>query len=721
MMAISVSRSPVVPWWERAHAPWHGRIFDRAILRPDDPEEGRIQRLREQLLASPTGRRTVHICMHRARLVTESYCQTEGENPAIRRARALYHVFANVPIPLPDEQLLIGSPASEVGGHELEPEFSDWAEPVMVDGEAMTDFEAALRTISRYYISDEDLRLFREEVLPYWRERGRGHYARRELVQHYPEAYHFFQYGQIYLWRLGGALYHTLQDYRSVLERGIDGLRAEVQGYIADLDASRPASMEGYDRRNLYQAMLIVADGLILYAQRCAEVCEGLAAQEADEGRKAELEEMARICRKVPARPAETWWEALQSFRLAHMATALAEGGNSHSAGRFDQYMLPYLRRDLESGHITPKQAQELLECLFLKYNEVQVHTIGYARLASAPAMGNNDKITIGGIDEHGWDCTNELSYMLLEAHAHVHLNDPNVSVRLHRATPDDFLKCALEVVRLGGGLPLLISDEAIPQALVATCGVSLADARNYADMGCQENGTDPNSGERHDTNGRTNAGWFNLVKPIELALWNGMNPLNGQVVGPPTGDPRSFRTMDEFMAAVRQQFEYAVRMNTIVNNMMDYTFARYYPCVYHDLMHPGPRRTGIDIEAGGCDYDWTGSLAVGTGTAGDVLAAIDHLVFQTRQTTWDELLTALAIDWQGHEELRQRCLRAPKYGADDDFADGWTKRLLDMFFAAYEAHPTPRGGRYVCGLISMGSYLPLGQTTGAGREAYTG
>ncbi len=720
-MATMIDRPPVVPWWERSGAPWHGRLFDRAILRPEDPEEGRIQRLRAQLLDSPTGRRTVRICMHRARLVTESYRQTEGEHPAIRRAKALYHVFAHIPIPLPDEQLLIGSPASEVGGIEIEPEFSDWAEPVVLDGEAMTDFEAAVRSVSRYRLAEEDLRVFREEVLPYWRERGRGNIARRELVQNHPEAEHFFQHGQTYLWRLSGALYHTIQDYRSVLERGVKGLKQEINEQIAALDASRPAGLEDFDRLNLYRAMLIVADGLILYAQRCADLCEERAGQETDRQRRTELLEMARICRKVPAGPADTWWEALQSFRLAHMATALAEGGNSHSAGRFDQYMLPYLRRDLENGRTTAKQAQELLECFFLKYNEVQVHTVGYSRLASAPAMGNNDKITIGGTDEHGRDLTNELSHMLLEAHVHVHLNDPNLSVRLHRQTPDDFLKAALEVVRLGGGLPLLMSDEAVPQALMASCGVSLVDARNYADMGCQENGTDPNSTPGRDTNGRTNAGWFNLAKPVELAIWNGRNPVNGVQVGPQTGDPRRFGTMEEFFAAVRRQTAYAIEQNTVVNNIMDFTFARHYPCVYHDLMHPGPRQTGIDIEAGGCFYDWTGSLAVGLGTAGDMLSAIDHLVYQTKQTTWDELLAALAADWEGYEELRQRCLRAPKYGTDDDFADGWAKRHLDMFFAAYEAHPTPRGGHYVCGLISMGSYIPLGKTTGAtpdGRRA---
>jgi pyruvate-formate lyase len=302
---------------------------------------------------------------------------------------------------------------------------------------------------------------------------------------------------------------------------------------------------------------------------------------------------------------------------------------------------------------------------------------------------------------------------MLLEAHAHVHLNDPNLAVRLHHNTPDDFLKCALQVVRLGGGLPILINDEVIVPALVSRCGVALEHARHYADLGCQENVTDPNM-TGADTNGRTNAGWFNLVKPVELALYNGINPMHGKQVGPCTGDPRRFTSMEQFMEAVTVQLEHAVAMNVIMNNVGDFVFARYFPCVFHNLMHPGPQRTGVDINAGGCLYNWTGALGVGTANAGDCLAAIDNLIFQTKATTWDELLAALEADWEGYEDLRRRAIQAPKYGCDNDYADGWTKRLLDLWFDAYERHTTPRGGRFVCGLISMGSYLGLGELVGA-------
>ena len=225
--------------------------------------------------------------------------------------------------------------------------------------------------------------------------------------------------------------------------------------------------------------MIIAADGMMLYASRNADHAENLAKVESDPTRAEELLEMARICRKVPAYPAETWWEALQAFHFLRAATALTEGMDSHSAGRFDQYMMKWLEKDLAAERITKKRAQELLECLFLKWNESTAFTAG----VGCP-RGNNDKINVGGMDSDGKDATNELSFMLLEAHAHVHLIDPALSVRIHRQTPDELLICTLELLRLGGGLPLLLNDDVIIPGMASNCGVSLKDARNYGGCG---------------------------------------------------------------------------------------------------------------------------------------------------------------------------------------------------------------------------------------------
>ncbi|MBI2941400.1 MAG: hypothetical protein HYY04_13280 [Chloroflexi bacterium] len=714
-MAVQVANQPVRPWWVRTGAPWTGEIFRRMILEPDDPEEMRVQAIRAGMLPRfRDGRR--RLSMAKARIVTRSYQETEGMHPAIRRALAMQRVFREVPLDLVPGQLLMGTASSGPHLVDLSPEFLRIQRRSLLEGgEIASPLEGAEQ---RYIVAPEDRQLFEEGIWPYWRTRARFAYVVEEVRRHYPEVWQFVLHGDCFEAQilLGGALHHTIQDYASILAKGLRGIQAEIRGHRAELSFTRPTGLAEFERRDQYEAMLIAADGMIAYAERNADLAERLAAAEPDPERAAELRELARVCRKVPAEPAESWWEALQAFHFLRAGTALVEAGDSHSAGRFDQWMLPYLRRDLAAGRITRKRAQELLECLFLKWNE----TNHFGQSEINLGVSNNDKINLGGIDEHGRDCTNELSAMLLEAHAHVHLNDPNLAVRLHRNTPDDFLRQSLEVVRLGGGLPILISDEAIVNSLVARCGVALEHARHYGDVGCQENVTDPNL-TGADANGRTNAGWFNIPKPIELALYGGVNPLNGRQVGPRTGDPRGFASMEQLVAAVRAQLEYAVRMNVVLNNVSDFVFTRYFPCVFHNLMHPGPRRTGIDINAGGCMYNWTGTLAVGMANAGDALAAIDHLVYRTGQVTFDELRSALARDWEGAEDLRRRCIVAPKYGCDDEYADGWAKTMLDMLFDAFEQYRTPRGGRFVAGLISMGSYVTLGRRVGAtpdGRRA---
>jgi formate C-acetyltransferase len=530
-------------------------------------------------------------------------------------------------------------------------------------------------------------------------------------MQNYSEAWNYMTRSDCYAYKLGGPLYHTVQDYRSILELGLAGVIEKIENHIDEIKREKITSLDALERINHYQAMIIAARGLIAYAHRCARAAEQEVEriQKRDPSRAAELKEAAATCRKIPEHPAESWQEALQSLHLLHMATGLAEGGNSHSVGRFDQYLLSFLEHDLQYGRIDLPQAQELLECFFLKCNESQTAPI----VSSMDGVGNNDKLTIGGVDVEGEDASNRLSTMVLEAHAHVHLTDPNVSVRLHKNTPERFLRNVLEVVRLGGGLPILIIDEAIVPALMAN-GVSLGEARNYADLGCQENITDPNVSPGSDTHGHNNAGWFNMVKPIELALHNGVNTVNGEQVGPRTGDPRSFKTFDEFSAAVYEQYHCAVRTSVLLNDVIEYVFSRYFPCVFHNLMHCGPRESGVTINAGGCKYNWTGSLAVGTANIGDIMSAVDYLVYEEEELAWDELLDALTHDWEGCETVRRKCLEAPKYGTDNDWADEHLREVLGLFFKAYESFPTPRGGRFVCGLISMASYIEMGRSTAA-------
>jgi len=715
-----VEMGKIIPWWERSKTyrkMWHGSIFDRMTLKGNDEEEQRVQRLRDRFLERPQGKRG-YLSIWRAKLLTESYKQTEGEAAILRKAKGFKHICEHIPIPCQEDQLIMGDPTAIVPGTEVESEFfSNWMDrDVFCEevNETINEIDAIpIRGTESWIVSDEDAKTLKEEIIPYWRGICQENVIQKQLEENFPEVHfkegHFV--GRASYPGSGMALHHTVADYASVLKKGLKGLKEEIQAEMDKIDGSDVSSNYEFDRKNVYKAMLIAADAIITYANRCAEVAEERANQETNPERKAELSEMARICRKAPEYPAESWWEAVQSWHFLHNAIFLCEGGVSHSAGRFDQYMYPYLKKDLESGGITKERAQALIECLLIKARQ-RYYLLEYRGAKRIQALGSNDKITISGVNTNGQDATNELTFMMLEAHAHAHLDEPVLSFRMHKNTPDDILKAVLEVLRLGTGIPHILNDEAIIPSLINR-GVPLAEARNYADIGCQENVTDPNTCDA-DTNGRTNAGWFNLAKIVELALYDGVDKLSGKQSGPKTGDARNFKTIDEFFEAVKKQLEYAVRVNCIYNNVLDWTFANWHPLPVLDLLHPGPRKKGIDYENGGCKHNWTGAIAVGLGTAADSLAAIEWLVYDKKEVTVDQLLEALDNNWAGYEDIRRKCRQVPKYGNDDDYADKWAVRMSSAWMDEYEKHRTPKGGIFVGGLFSMTTYVFIGGETWA-------
>jgi len=718
--AVKTVRERVVMWWERSktyRSLWHGSIFDRMILKGEDDEAQRIQRLRDKAIVRPQGKRG-YLSIWRAKLMTDSYRQTEGEAPVLRKAKAFKYVCEHIPIPYQEGQLLIGDPSAVIPGTEVEPEFmSNWLErEIFVEecNKTMNELDALkVRGAEALIVSDEDIKTLREYILPYWRNITHENFVQKQLAENFPEVSfkegHFV--GRASYPTVGQALNHTIADYASALRKGLKGLKEEIQTEMGKIDGSDVPSTYEFDRINTYKAMLIAADAIIIYANRSADLTEEMADKEANPKRKAELLEMARVCRKVPENPAESWWEAIQSWHFLHNAIHLGEGGVSHSAGRFDQYMYPYLRKDLESGGITEKRAQELLECLFIKIRQ-RLYLVEYRGAKRVASYHTNDKITYGGIDSNGQDATNELSFMLLEAHAHCHLDDPCLSFRMHKNTPDNILRATLEVLRLGTGIPHIINDEAIIPSLMSR-GVSLTEARNYSDIGCQENVTDPNTCGV-DTNPRSNAGWFNLVKIVEFALYDGVDKTSGQQSGPRTGNPRNFKSMDEFFDAVKKQIEFGVHVNCIYNNLMDWAWSNFHPSPVIDLLHPGPRQKGIDYSNGGCKYNWTGAIAVGLGTAADSLAAIEWLVYDKKELAMNKLLDALDNNWVGYEDIRQKCRKAPKYGKDDDYADKWAVKISSAWMDEYEKHRTPKGGIFLGGLFSMTTYVFIGSETWA-------
>ena len=707
-------------WWKNNSTPWTGELFDNFVLKEDSLKEKRIQHLRNEIIEGAYGKRGV-ISIDRAKLITESYKQTEGEASVIRRAKAHYHVLKNIPIYVPEHQLLMGYPSSKKNGAEIEPEFHcSWLDNVeVINGKQIRELDSfPIREFIEFHIDDEDKRILEEEIIPYWKGRNLHDAVTKELKLHSPEALDYWQnsFTSFPVTRIG--LCHTIQDYAGVIYRGLTGFKDEILKEMNKIDISNIDDYNCILRLNHYKAMLILIEGIVIYAHRCAELADKLA-ESADGNRASELKQMAENCRRVPEKPAETWWEAMQSIHFVHMLTWLTDAGVAHSMGRFDIYMFDILKRDIEKG-LDIESAQELLECFMVTFC-YRNQLVDWRGSKATPGWHTNDKITIGGVDSYGNDSTNRLTYMVMEGHAHIHLNDPIISVRLHNNTPNRFLKYIMELLRISGGVPQIINDEAIIPGLMGQLSMSLQEARNYADVGCQENQSDPNVSYGADTHGHQNAGYFNLVKPIELALNNGINPRNGIKVGPETGEPKDFKTMDDFKSAVIKQMEYAINMNVIINNVIEYAYFTFLPTPMHNLMHPGSRKSGRDINTGSCKYNYVGAIGTGIGTAADCMTAIEKVVFEDKICNMDELMEALRADWNGYENIRKICIKAPKYGTDNDTADLWGKFISDTFMDTYESHSTIRGGKYLCGFFSVTQNHVLGEDTDStpdGRRA---
>jgi len=494
---------------------------------------------------------------------------------------------------------------------------------------------------------------------------------------------------------------HTTINNEKVLQLGLLGIRGGVQERLAALD---PLAPEDTDRRLFYEACLVALEAAMRFAERYAELAEELAARETDPMRAAELEQIARTCRTVPAHPAGTFQEALQSVWFMHWLVA-AEHGNSHFCfcpGRTDRYCYPALKSDLESRRLSRQQALELLESFLINYNR-------WGRFAPPQVM------IIGGQHPDGSDATNELTYLCLEACREVRFLHPSLAISYHKGTPDKLLVEAVETLRSGCGYPCFFNDEVIVPGLL-DIGVPREEAVHYIPCSCVE----------ITVAGRCNAwvasGYHNWGKMLELALNDGVDPATGRQTGPRTGQFTQMMRFDDFKEAVKQQIRHFVEMEVRSYNLLDKLMGEMFPvpllsCVVEDCLEKGK-----DYFAGGARYNFIEPEAVGPTNVADSLAAVRRLVFEDGSVTRQELLTALERNFEGCEGLRQRLIHgAPKFGNDEDEVDGLMVELVDLWYSEVRKHRNHRGGPYLPGFLCWVMHARLGEHVGAlpdGRRA---
>jgi formate C-acetyltransferase len=645
------------------------------------------------------------LCIEKARLVMESYRQTEGEPQILRRAKATAHYLDNKTIFIEDDELIVGNVASKPMGLEAGSLGPTWPKEDL-DELKKTTFvisdadEALLRSFDEYWKSkgrtleermgqfydDERLWPFIQSgiLLPPWKKKteGRGHGAAGVG------------------WGLGLGQSLIVVDYAKVLNEGLNKIIAEVQ---AELENLRFWHADSIKKADFLHAVIIANKAMVRLANRFATLAAEMAAQEADATRKQELERIAETCRWVPANPARTFCEALQSFWFIWMMIA----NGTAPGGRFDQFMYPFYKHDKAEGRITDEQVLELLICLRIKVMQYNFVGGGKTQREKWSGLARWNNWVIGGVTLDGADATNELSYLILEAALRCRTPHHTITLRVHDGTPDGLMLKALEVVKTGMGMPAFVSDKSYIGYLVSQ-GVPLREARDYALAGCLDVNLPGKS--------RINAfGMFIAPLVFEITLNNGIEPRTGKQLGPRTGDFASFETFDDLMKAYKEQMAHFMGLAAEEHNILLRAQAELFPDAVHSALMVDAIKEGKDaldralpFENGAC------MNVVGVINVADSMAAVKKLVFEEKRIGKHELKATLAANWEGYEGIRKMCLAAPKYGNGDAYVDSIAAELYQFWADTSVTFPTIFGGTMKPAGISITSYGPGGALTGA-------
>ena len=710
----------------------------------DIPKSPRIQKLVDALYEHMPV-----IESARAKLITESYKETEGEPIITRRAKAFAHILHNIPIIIRDNELIVGSSTIAPRGCQTFPEFSyEWLEAELDT--------VATRTADPFEIAEET-KAELKEADKYWKGKTTSELATSYMA---PEAikaieHNIFTPGNYFYNGVG----HVTVKYWEVLEIGFEGIMEKAQ---KELDGCSVGDGNYARKSHFLEAVILSCKAVIDYAGRYAKLAQEMAAQTSDPVRKQELFVIAENCSRVPAKGAQNFYEACQSFWFVQQLLQMESSGHSISPGRFDQYMYPYYKKDMEAGTITREFAQELMDCIWVKLNDLnKCRDAASAEGFAGYSLFQN--LIAGGQNKEGEDVTNDLSVMCIQASMYVHLPAPSLSVRVWNGSPHEFLIKAAELTRTGIGLPAYYNDEVIIPAL-QNRGLSLEDAREYNIIGCVE----PQKAGK--TEGWHDAAFFNMCRPLELVFSNGMD--KGEMVGIPTGDVTQMKTFDEFFDAYKKQMEYCISLLVNADNAIDVAHAERCPLPFLSCMIDDCLKEGKSVQEGGAVYNFTGPQGFGIANMADGLFAIRKLVYEDKKVSMKELKEALAwnydkgLDAQSAGDMTEMIMKAmqkagrnvdastaegllktfmgmkpgeqktqrfkeihdmidevPKFGNDIPEVDYFAREVAYTYSKPLQKYNNPRGGKFQAGLYPVSANVPLGGQTGAtpdGRYAHT-
>ncbi len=657
----------------------------------------RIRRLRKQSTETQA-----HIDMERARYFTEAYRRYEGEVsiPELR-ALSLKHYFANKTICIEDGELIVGEKGS---GPQAAPTFPDLCCHTVDDLKIMNE-----RDLINFKVQEEDY-IFQEEIIPYWEKRSIRHKILMHMTPEWKRAYGAGIFTEFMEQRGPG---HTVGS-ENIYTRGFLDHKRDIKDRLDRLDYFNDP--EAMNKEAELKGMDIACDAILLLASRYAELAECMAAQCGDAVRKTELLQIAENCRVVPAQRPRTYWQAIQMYWFVHLGvTTELNPWDAYSPGRLDQHLISFYRKDREEGILDEEQARELLECLWVKFNNQPAPPKVGITLKESSTYTDFANINTGGITPEGEDGVNEVSYLILECMDEMKLLQPSSNVQISRKTPRAFLKKACEISRKGWGQPAFYNTEAIIQELL-NAGKTIEDARKGGTSGCVETGAFGNEAY-------ILTGYFNIPKILELTLFNGYDHMTGQQLGPETGYGYEMESYEALWEAFCKQIRYFLDIKIRGSLVIEKIYAQEMPVPFLSVLTNDCIDRGMDYNAGGARYNTSYLQGVGIGTITDCLAAIKYNVYDHGKFSMMELMEAMKADFVGYDRIWHLVAdKSPKYGNDDDYADTIMREVFGFYQRSVTGRRNNRGGTYRINMLPTTCHVYFGDVMMAsanGRHAH--
>lgn len=660
-----------------------------------------LQRLKENYMKwTPT------ISTHRARAITKIAKENPGMPKIIFRGKSFKYCCETAPLLIQEDELIVGAPCGAPRTGACSPDIA-WR---WMEDELDT---IGTRAQDPFYISDEDKKYMREELFPFWKGKSIDEYCED-------------QYREAGLWELSGESYVSDCSYHAIngggdsnpgydiilMEKGMLDIQQEAKDHLEKLDYQNP---EDIDKIYYYKSVIDTTEGVMIYAKRLSDHAAQMAAKETNPKRKAELLKISEVNAWVPAHKPRTFWEAIQSVWTIESLLVVEENQTGMSIGRVDQYMYPFYKADIEQGRMSEFEAFELAGSMLIKMSEMMwITSEGGSKFFAGYQPFVN--MCVGGVTRDGQDATNDLTYLLMDAVRHVKIYQPTLATRIHNKSPKKYMKKIVDVIRAGIGFPACHFDDAHIKMMLSK-GISIEDSRDYCLMGCVE---PQKSGRLYQW---TSTAYTQWPICIELVLNHGVPLWYKKQVCPDMGDLDNFKTYEQFDNAVKEQIKYITKWSSIATVISQRVHRDLAPKPLMSIMFEGTMESGKDVSAGGAMYNFgPGVIWSGLATHTDSMAAIKKLVFDDKKYTLKELNEGLKAEFVGYEQMKSDCLKAPKYGNDDDYADLIASDLINFTEREHRKYKTLYSV-LSHGTLSISNNTPFGQLLGAsanGRDAWT-